>query len=115
MSERTDLPLPDYDHLTTGDLAGRVRTLPAAPLRELIAHEEAHGNRLPVLEVLRARLADVEDGAPLSAGDPAAARPEQAPAPDGGSEVSGAGAQVNNQPLRHGVAGQTPNRDIRGR
>jgi hypothetical protein len=109
------LPLPDYDHLTTGDLAARIRSLDTGALRTLVAHEEAHGHRLPVLEVLRRRLADVEDGAELSGGDPAAARPEQAPPPEGGSAVSGAGTQVNNQPLRHGVAGQTPNRDIRGR
>jgi hypothetical protein len=115
VTDRSDLPLPDYDHLTTADLASRVRALPAEALRTLVAHEEAHGARLPVLEVLRRRLGDVEDGAPLSGGDPAADRPEQAPPPDGGSPVSEAGAQANNQPLRHGVAGQTPNRDIRGR
>lgn len=108
-------PLPDYEHLTTGDLAARIRSLDSGALRTLIAHEEAHGDRLPVLEVLRHRLADVEDGAELSGGDPAAARPEQAPPAAGGSPVSAAGAQANNQPLRHGVAGQTPNRDIRGR
>jgi hypothetical protein len=115
VTERTDLPLPDYDHLTTGDLTSRVRSLPADALGELIAHEEAHGARLPVLEVLRRRLDEVEGGAALSGGDPAAARPEQAPAAAGGSRVTEAGAQANNQPLRHGVAGQTPNRDIRGR
>lgn len=115
MTERADLPLPDYDHLTTGDLASRVRALPADGIRELIAHEEAHAARLPVLEVLRTRLDDVEAGAELSGGDPAAARPEQAPPPAGGSPVSEAGAQANTQPLRHGVASQTPNRDIRGR
>ncbi len=109
------LPLPDYDHLTTGDLAARIRSLDSGALRTLIAHEEAHGDRLPVLEVLRHRLTDVEAGAELSSGDPAAARPEQAPPAAGGSPVTEAAAQANNQPLRHGVAGQTPNRDIRGR
>lgn len=109
------LPLPDYDHLTTGDLASRIRSLDAGALRALVAHEEAHGHRLPVLEVLRRRLADVEGGAELSAGDPDAARPEQAPPAHGGSAVDATTATRNNQPLRHGVAGQTPNRQIRGR
>lgn len=109
------LPLPDYDYLTTGDLAARIRSLDAGALRTLIAHEEAHGHRLPVLEVMRRRLGDVEEGAELSSGDPGAARPEQAPPPDGGSAAIAGGETANNQPLRHGVAGQTPNRDIRAR
>jgi hypothetical protein len=113
--DRTDLPVPDYDHLTLGDLAGRVRSLDAAQLRAVLEHEEAHGNRAPVLEVLRHRLDAVLGGAEPSSGDPAAPQPAQAPPPAGGSPVTAAGAQVNNQPLRHGVAGQTPNREIRGR
>jgi hypothetical protein len=113
--DRTDLPVPDYDHLTVGDLTGRVRALDAAQLRALLEHEEAHGHRAPVLEVLRHRVGVVPSGAKPSPGDPAAPQPAQAPPPAGGSPVTAAGAQVNNQPLRHGVAGQTPNRDIRGR
>ena len=114
MTERTELPLPDYHHLPVGSLQGRIRSLPAEDLRRLLDHEQAHGARLPVLELLRHRLESVEAGAEPSAGDPAAAQPEHAPPPRGGSPVTEASAQANNQPLRHGVAGQTPNRDIRG-
>lgn len=115
MTERDRLPIPDYDHLPEGSLTGRVRSLSADQLRELLAHEEAHGDRLPVLELLRHRLEAVQAGAEPSGGDPAAAQPEQAPPPRGGSPVGEATAQANNQPLRQGVADQTPNRDIRGR
>ncbi|WP_219419876.1 hypothetical protein [Pseudonocardia nigra] len=115
MTERSNLPIPDYDHLPEGSLQSRIRALSADELRELLTYERTHGDRLPVLELLRHRLEAVEAGAPLSEGDPAAAQPEQAPPPQGGSPVSEAGAQMNNQPLRQGVAEQTPNRDIRGR
>jgi hypothetical protein len=84
-------------------------------LRQLLDYERAHGDRLPVLELLRRRLEAVEAGAEPSPGDPAAAQPEHAPSPQGGSPVAEASAQANNQPLRHGVAGQTPNRNIKSR
>jgi hypothetical protein len=50
-----------------------------------------------------------------SSGDPAGAQPEHAPPPAGGSAVPAGGETDNNQPLRHGVAGQTPNRPVRAR
>jgi hypothetical protein len=115
MTERTELPIPDYDHLPEGSLQSRIRSLSADQLHDLLDYEQTHGDRLPVLELMRRRLEALEAGADPSAGDPAAAQPEQAPAPQGGSSVSEASAQANNQPLRHGVAGQTPDRDIRGR
>jgi hypothetical protein len=68
-----------------------------------------------VLEVLRHRLADVENGAELSTGDPAAAAPSRRRPRRAVRRSRGAAAQANNQPLRHGVAGQTPNGDVRGR
>ena len=115
MTDRTELPVPDYDHLPAGSLQGRIRSLSADDLRRLLDHEQAHGARLPVLELLRHRLESVEAGAEPSSGDPAAAQPEHAPPASGGSPVSEASAQANNQPLRHGQSAQTPNRDIRGR
>ena len=49
-----ELPLPDYDHLPLGSLAHRVRTLDADALGTLLAYERAHGDRLPVTELMRA-------------------------------------------------------------
>lgn len=85
---RDQLPLPDYDHLPVGSLEGRVRSLDSEQLADLLAYEEAHGNRLPVVQVLRTRLDAVRDGAPRSDGDPLAATPEVQHAPPGGSPAS---------------------------
>ena len=116
MTDRSDLPIPDYDHLPTGSLAHRIRALDAAGLQQLVDYERAHANRVAVVEMLDRRLDDVRSGAAApSSGDPAAAQPEHAPAPDASSPGNEAASPVNNQPLRHGVAGQTPNRDIRAR
>ena len=113
MTPRADLPIPDYDHLPDGSLAHRIRTLDEDGLRTVLEYERAHAGRRHVLQLLENRLEQLQAGAEPSGGDPAAAQPEHAPAPTGptqhGSETD------NNQPLRHGVAGQTPNRNIRAR
>ncbi|GAA2452499.1 hypothetical protein ACIBAI_14360 [Streptomyces sp. NPDC051041] len=82
------LPLPDYDHLPLGSLQHRIRTLDEPGLREVLAYEEAHGNRLPVVQALRTRLQELEGGAQPSEGSPLAPAPEHAPAADTGSSVS---------------------------
>ena len=94
---RDDLPLPDYDHLPVGSLTSRIRTLDAAGLQILLTYEKAHANRIQVLSAMNHRLADLQAGSQPSGGDPAAAQPEQAPAPSAGSPVSEAttGPPVN--------------------
>ena len=79
---RGELPLPDYDHLTVGSLEGRIRSLDAGQLEQLLAYEEEHGNRLPVMQLLRGRLDAVRQGAPLSGGSPHGTRPEATGAPE---------------------------------
>jgi hypothetical protein len=103
-----DLPLADYDQLTSGDLQHRIRSLDEAQVRALVEHEQAHGNRTAVLQVLTARLRGLEDGAEPSGGD-------QHNAPEvtgtaGGSPVDPAHSPDGNTPLRHGVYQQTPAR-----
>ena len=97
------LPLPDYDHLPLGSLGHRVRSLDAAGVTALLTYERAHGDRLPVVQVLETRLAELEDGAPTSGGDPMAVAPE-APAgePSGslGSASQHEGPAIN--PPSHG-------------
>jgi hypothetical protein len=82
------LPLPDYDHLPTGSLEGRLRSLDAGALEQLLAYERSHGDRLPVVQLIERRLDAVRDGAPLSGGDPTAATPEQQHAPQAGGQAS---------------------------
>ncbi|WNG85454.1 hypothetical protein C6A87_015955 [Mycobacterium sp. ITM-2016-00317] len=108
MTTSADLPLPDYDQLTTGDLQHRIRSLTEAELQTVLTHEAGHAARVPVLEILEARLRELQDGAQPSPGDPRRAPGVQSN--PGGSPVSESTAAEANTPLRHGVANQTPKR-----
>jgi hypothetical protein len=93
-----ELPLPDYDHLTVAAVQQRIRSLDLGALEAVIAYEEAHGHRLPVLQVLEARHLELSAGRPTSDGDPTEVTPE-APAgePSGsfGSAAATPGPPVN--------------------
>ena len=84
-----ELPLPDYDHLPLGFLEGRIRSLDTDGLTALLDYERAHGDRLPVTQLLERRLEAVRGGAELSSGSPFAATPElqHAPADTGAARV----------------------------
>ncbi|MFD7660813.1 hypothetical protein ACFV4N_43160 [Actinosynnema sp. NPDC059797] len=103
-----DLPIPDYDQIPLGDLRHRVRSLTREELARVLEHEREHGDRVPVVEVLTARLAELDDGAEPSGGDPRNAPGASSTA--GGSPVTPSSSPDPNTPLRHGVAGQTPSR-----
>ena len=102
MPEHDSLPLPDYDHLPVGSLTSRIRTLDADGLQAVLTYEQAHANRVQVVQALTHRLDGVQAGAQPSGGDPEAARPEAAPAPDGGSAVSTATSGPPVNPPSHG-------------
>ncbi|MFD5271643.1 hypothetical protein [Streptomyces sp. NPDC058335] len=101
--EHDALPLPDYDHLPLGSLQHRIRTLDEVGLRAVLAYEEAHGHRLPVLETLRHRLQGLQEGAEPSEGSPLAAAPEHAPPADATSAVSPVTAGPAMNPPSHGT------------
>jgi hypothetical protein len=115
MTSRADLPIPDYDHLPEGSLVHRIRTLDADALATLVVYERAHGDRLQVARAMEHRLHELRGGAQPSGGDPAGPQPEQAPPAAAQGPGDPGATPDNNQPLRHGVAGQTPNRDVRAR
>ncbi|MFI5673463.1 hypothetical protein [Streptomyces cellulosae] len=104
-SGRTTLPLPDYDHLPIGGLESRVRSLTASEVEELLAYERTHADRLPVTELLTARLEQLEAGAEPTSGDPGALRPEQG-GHSGGSPVSPATSPQPFSPPPHGTPDQ---------
>jgi hypothetical protein len=108
MAHSDELPIPDYDQLPLTELRHRIRSLDDDQLRTLFEHESAHGNRIPVLEVLHARSKQIHDGAKPSAGDPS--KTPRVTGAHGGSTVSEATAAQPSSPLRHGDAGQTPSR-----
>ena len=84
-----DLPLPDYDHLPTGSLESRVRTLDADGVARLLEHEREHADRVQVVQMLEHRLERLRSGeAQPSGGDPAGIAPEAASGVSGGSPAS---------------------------
>ncbi len=107
-SDETQLPLPDYDQMSLGDLRHRIRALNLDELTAVLTHEAGHAARVPVLEVLEARQRELEGGAEPSPGNPANAPRVQGAA--GGSPVQESTAAQATSPLRHGVAQQTPSR-----
>lgn len=104
----TDLPLPDFDQMALGDVRHRIRALDTAALQTLLNHEAGHAARVPILEILEARLRELDAGAQPSPGDPRKAPDVDSTA--GGSPVQQATAAEPGTPLRHGVAYQTPKR-----
>ncbi|MEZ0342168.1 hypothetical protein ACAG25_19565 [Mycobacterium sp. pV006] len=110
MTESQELPIPDYDQLTLGDLQHRIRALTEEQLTAVLTHEAGHAARVPVLEILEARQRELEAGAEPSGGDPQRAPGVQST--PGGSRVQESTAAQSNTPLRHGVANQTPNRGL---
>ncbi|ELS50564.1 hypothetical protein [Streptomyces viridochromogenes] len=102
---RNTLPLPDYDHLPIGGLESRVRSLTAEEVEELLAYERSHADRLPVTELLAARLEQLQSGAEPTSGDPDALRPEQS-AGRTGSPVSPATSAPPFSPPPHGTPDQ---------
>ncbi|OUE18319.1 hypothetical protein BFL36_14295 [Clavibacter michiganensis] len=57
------LPLPGYDHIPLATLPQRLLPLEERELRQLLAYERAHGDRLPVTVLLERRLQALVDGA----------------------------------------------------
>ncbi|MFD7408996.1 hypothetical protein ACFV7R_41630 [Streptomyces sp. NPDC059866] len=102
---RSILPLPDYDHLPIGGLEARVRSLTAEEVEELLAYERTHADRVPVTDLLTARLEQLKAGAEPTSGDPAALRPEQGEGRTG-SPVSPATSPEPFGPPPHGTPDQ---------
>lgn len=88
MTQHDELPIPDYDHLQTGALVSRIRTLDASGLETLLAYEKAHANRIQVVSAMQHRLSAVKAGAQPSGGDPAAPAADDPVAGSAGSRVS---------------------------
>jgi hypothetical protein len=100
--EHSALPLPDYDHLPLGGLVHRIRSLGEPALAELLEYEQAHADRLPVVQAMQARLAELRDGAQASGGSPVAPAAEAPPAAAAGAPISPATSGPPINPPSHG-------------
>ncbi|MFC5382004.1 hypothetical protein [Aquipuribacter nitratireducens] len=103
-----DLAIPDIDQLGPQQLEHRVRSLEPEEIDALVEHEEAHGNRLPVLTVLRGRLQQLADGAEPTDPDPTSrTAPADTPRPEAaGSPVSDDTQAEPSPPDPHGGPGR---------
>lgn len=102
---RDELPIPDYDHLPVTGLGHRIRSLSSDDVERLLAYERAHGDRLPVVNVLEQRLRALDQGATPSSGDAAGLAPDQPSrpgGPDGPGGVSPATEGPPRNPPAHG-------------
>jgi len=55
-------PLPGYDDLSPASLRARLRVLDAATIQAMLAYENAHARREPVITMLERRLAKISAG-----------------------------------------------------
>ena len=104
MSEK--LPLPGFDELPITSLQHRIRSLREDDLELLLEHERAHGNRTPIIELLRTRMGELERGASPSAGSQEE-HPEAADHKRSGSPVTPAGPRGTGRPAAQGTVGNT--------
>jgi hypothetical protein len=71
ITDHSELPLPDYDHMTLGALRGRLRSLDMQQLVQLRDYEKSKGDRLPVVTMLDNRIAKLSSGESVPTGTPA--------------------------------------------
>lgn len=98
-----ELPIADYDHVTSGALEHRIRSLSSDQLATLLRYERSHAVRIPVIEVLSARLDQLRKGSRPSEGGAAPDSPEPSAS---GSPVSPATAAEPGHPPPHGTLDQ---------
>ncbi|GAA4930000.1 hypothetical protein ACFPM3_24405 [Streptomyces coeruleoprunus] len=105
-SERSGLPLPDFDQLPVGTLEHRIRSLGADDVDRLLRYEHEHADRANVVQILESRKRRLDEGATPSGGDPRGFRPEQPGPARGGSHVSPATSPEPSSPPPHGTPDQ---------
>jgi hypothetical protein len=99
--EHDDLPLPDFDHMTVGQLRGRLRTLDLVSLVQLRDYEEAHANRIQIVAMLNNRIAKVQ-ASDTDSGSPQTTSSGTAGSTETGSRVTPATAGPPINPPSHG-------------
>lgn len=102
--QRSELPLPDYDQLSAGTIEHRIRALEPEALERLLRYERDHADRAPVIDVITARLGQLESGGTPSPGGPDLR--SVPPAPEGGSQVTPETSPEPIHPPPHGTADQ---------
>jgi hypothetical protein len=69
ITDHSELPLADYDHMTLGSLRGRLRSLDMQQLVQLRDYEKSKADRLPVVTMLDNRIAKLSNGESVPTGN----------------------------------------------
>lgn len=98
ITDHSELPLPDYDHMTLGSLRGKLRSLDMQQLVQLRDYEKSKADRLPVVTMLDNRIAKLSNGesTPTGSTEPAATTSQKPPKTVGAT----AAATSSNTPPR---------------
>jgi hypothetical protein len=99
--EHGELPLPDFDLMTMGQLRGRLRTLDLVSLVQLRDYEQAHANRIQIVAMLNNRIAKVQASG-ADTGSPQTASTGASRKTATGSRVTPATAGPRVNPPSHG-------------
>jgi len=102
--QHSDLPLPEFDHIPLGTLPQRIAPLDTAGVTALLDYEKAHGNRLPVIQVLTHRLDALGNGA-----EPSGSIPDSMPEVSSGSDTPLAGPKTDAPPINPPAHGNPAN------
>lgn len=100
-----DLPLADYDQLPVASLGHRVRALSEPQLERLLSYEHEHADRPAVVQLLTARIGQLEAGGRPSSGGGGRGADRPAP-PQGRSRVTPATSPQPIHPPPHGTPDQ---------
>ena len=98
ITEHSELPLADYDHMTLGSLRGQLRSLDMQQLVQLRDYEKSKADRLPVITMLDNRIAKLSNGEDTPSGG-------TTPAPTGAKppkKLGGTAAAHNDSSPPHG-------------
>jgi len=95
ITDHSDLPLADYDHMTLGALRGRLRSLDMHQLVQLRDYEKSKADRLPVITMLDNRIAKLSNGESVPSG---AAAPEPSTAKPPKKVGTAAAAKADSNP-----------------
>lgn len=100
ITDPSELPLADYDHLTLGSLRSRIRSLDMQQLVQLRDYEKSKADRLPVVTLLDNRIAKLANGeaAPTGSSPPEPSPKASAPVKPPKKVGETAGAKASNSP-----------------
>jgi hypothetical protein len=98
ITDHSELPLPDYDHMTLGSLRGRLRSLDMQQLVQLRDYEKSKADRLPVVTMLDNRIAKLANGESTPTGATPDTPSPKASTPNKPPKKLGATADAKNAP-----------------